>query len=291
MRAPLAAQPAHRAGEPPRPRARRRRAAEPDAVFLDLEDGVPPRRQGRGPRDARRRRASRSDAPSTRRSQVFVRVNGLATPWFDGDVAEALDPGAHRRGGPEGGVGATTSRRRRRRWLAPGSPGPRDPRRRRERAWCGTTPTTCCSAAVSLVLLRRRGLRRRRGWRADGRATSRCSTRGRASRSRLASADVHAVDQIVADFRDDGPLRDATQRRAAPSATGGKLCIHPAQVAARARGVHAGRGRDRPRATIARRVRRCAATRGEATIDFEGEMVDEPMARRARAVIDAAVGP
>jgi citrate lyase beta subunit len=28
---------------------------------------------------------------------------------------------------------------------------------------------------------------------------------------------------------------------------------------------------------------------GEATIAFEGEMVDEPMARRARAVLAAAV--
>jgi citrate lyase subunit beta/citryl-CoA lyase len=110
------------------------------------------------------------------------------------------------------------------------------------------------------------------------------------ARSRVALAarvgGVHAVDQIVADFRDDGRyVHEAEEGRALGYR--GKLCIHPAQVPL-AHEVFT------PSHTAVEHARRLlaayeeAATRGEATIAFEGEMVDEPMARRARAVLAAA---
>jgi citrate lyase subunit beta/citryl-CoA lyase len=64
----------------------------------------------------------------------------------------------------------------------------------------------------------------------------------------------------------------------------GKLCIHPDQVALANRVFS-------PSSEAVARARRllaaydAAAARGEAAIDFEGEMVDEPMARRARSVV------
>ncbi len=110
------------------------------------------------------------------------------------------------------------------------------------------------------------------------------------ARSRVALAarvaEVHAIEQIVADFRDDARyLADAEQARALGYQ--GKLCIHPAQVALAHRAFT-------PSAEEVVRARKLlaayelAAARGEATLDFGGEMVDGPMARRARGVLDAA---
>jgi citrate lyase subunit beta / citryl-CoA lyase len=111
------------------------------------------------------------------------------------------------------------------------------------------------------------------------------------ARSRVALAarvgGVHALDQIVADFRDDARyVREAEEARALGYK--GKICIHPAQVPLANTAFTPSKGEvDHARRLLAAYEE--AATRGEATIAFEGEMVDEPMARRARAVLAAAV--
>jgi citrate lyase subunit beta/citryl-CoA lyase len=111
------------------------------------------------------------------------------------------------------------------------------------------------------------------------------------ARSRVALAarvgGVHALDQVVADFRDDDRyVREAEEARALGYK--GKLCIHPAQVPLANRSFTPSKDEvDHARRLLAAYEE--AATRGEATIAFEGEMVDEPMARRARAVLAAAV--
>jgi citrate lyase subunit beta/citryl-CoA lyase len=110
------------------------------------------------------------------------------------------------------------------------------------------------------------------------------------ARSRVALAArlgaVHALDQIVADFRDDARyLTEAHEARAL--GYGGKLCIHPAQVSL-AHQAFTPSSDEVDRASRLLAAYEDAAARGEATIDFEGEMVDEPMARRARSVLDAA---
>lgn len=65
------------------------RHAGADAAILDLEDTVPPADKTRA------RRLAREAADGPRRTKVYVRVNGVATPWFPGDldavVAAGLD--------------------------------------------------------------------------------------------------------------------------------------------------------------------------------------------------------
>jgi citrate lyase subunit beta/citryl-CoA lyase len=110
------------------------------------------------------------------------------------------------------------------------------------------------------------------------------------ARSRVALAarlaGVPVLDQVVTHLdADDRFLADAADGRALGYT--GKLCIHPRQVALAHRAFS-------PSAEDVDRARRllaaydAAAARGEAAIAFDGQMVDEPVARRARAVIAAA---
>ena len=95
--------------------------------------------------------------------------------------------------------------------------------------------------------------------------------------------DVQAIDMVVADFADDNRFRrEAAEARALGFA--GKLCIHPAQVplaneAFRPTDEELAWARDVDAAY------REAIGRGEAAISVRGEMVDEPVARRARALL------
>lgn len=110
------------------------------------------------------------------------------------------------------------------------------------------------------------------------------------ARSRVALAarlgGVLALDQVVTALDDEERfLHDAAQGRALGFA--GKLCIHPAQVALAHRAFSpTGEEIDRARRLLAAYDE--AMARGEAAIAFEGQMVDEPLARHARAVLATA---
>jgi citrate lyase subunit beta/citryl-CoA lyase len=101
---------------------------------------------------------------------------------------------------------------------------------------------------------------------------------------RLARKPV--IDQIVANFRDnDRMTRETAEARAMGFA--GKLCIHPGQVEL------ANAGFTPSEAEIERAERLLAAydigvASGVAAIDFEGQMVDEPLAEQARQILAAA---
>ncbi|MEM7094885.1 MAG: CoA ester lyase [Actinomycetota bacterium] len=101
---------------------------------------------------------------------------------------------------------------------------------------------------------------------------------------RLASKPV--IDQIVANFRDnDRFARETAEARA--MGFKGKLCIHPAQVEL------ANRGFLPSEEEVDRALRMLAAyeiglASGVAAIDFEGQMVDEPLAVQARQILVAA---
>ena len=103
------------------------------------------------------------------------------------------------------------------------------------------------------------------------------------ARSRVALAarvaGVLAIDQVVTHFGDeDGFLADAA--RGTPLGYRGKLCIHPAQVTLANRAFSPSPEEiDRARRLLA--AYEDAAARGEAAIAFEGQMVDEPLARHA----------
>jgi citrate lyase subunit beta / citryl-CoA lyase len=110
------------------------------------------------------------------------------------------------------------------------------------------------------------------------------------ARSRVAMAarlaGVGALDQVVT-VLDDRDLfaRDAAQGRALGYR--GKLCIHPTHVTWANEAFVPSRDEiDRARRLIG--AFQAAQSRGEASIAFEGQMVDEPLARQARAIIAAA---
>ena len=253
----------------------------PDAVFLDLEDGVPADAKVSARADARAGVVALREAAPT--MQVFVRVNGLTTPWFDGDMAEALDPELTGVVVPKvesvDDVAAVV-----------------DALARADRAAVGIlvgiesaagvaraedvlqSPVRWCYFGAEDFVADMGGVR----------TTSNQEVLYARSRVALAArlGGVHALDQIVADFRDDNRyVHEAEEGRALGYR--GKLCIHPAQVPL----AHEVFTPSTAAVDHARRLLAAyeeAATRGEATIAFEGEMVDEPMARRARAVLAAA---
>ena len=135
-------------------------------------------------------------------------------------------------------------------------------------------------------VLRRRGLRRRPGWRPDAGGAPRCCTRARGSCSRRGSR---------ACTRSTRSCRRSTTRRAFVADAelgralgyGGKVCIHPSQVTWANRVFSPSPEELDHARRLARRPTTPRPTAGEAVITFEGQMVDEPMARRARALLEA----
>jgi citrate lyase subunit beta / citryl-CoA lyase len=253
----------------------------PDGVVLDLEDAVPPD----GKRAAREHahEIGRTLAVDHPQLSVYVRVNAVPTEWFVEDVTEACAPeltgivvpkletaeqldvvtrtldGAglgdlHVIAGSETALGVDCAR---------------DVYR---------PPVAVCYFGAEDFVADMGGVR------------TESSLEVLYARSRVALAariaGVQALDQVVTTFGDDDRfLADAAQGRAL--GYGGKLCIHPAQVPLANRAFS-------PSAEEIERARRLlaayedAAARGEAVISFEGQMVDEPLARHARAVLAAA---
>ncbi len=109
------------------------------------------------------------------------------------------------------------------------------------------------------------------------------------ARSRVAMAarlaGVSALDQVVTVLTDEALFaRDAAAGRAL--GYHGKLCIHPAQVTwANAAFVPSPAEIDRACRLLA--AYDDAQARGEASIAFEGQMVDGPLARQARSILAA----
>ncbi|MEM7140455.1 MAG: CoA ester lyase [Actinomycetota bacterium] len=99
-------------------------------------------------------------------------------------------------------------------------------------------------------------------------------------------ADVPALDQVVADFRDDERSRREDQEARAMGYAG-KLCIHPAQVAI-ANDVFTPSDEEVDHARRLVAAYDEASANGVAAIDFEGQMVDEPVARQARRLLTLA---
>jgi citrate lyase subunit beta/citryl-CoA lyase len=88
---------------------------------------------------------------------------------------------------------------------------------------------------------------------------------------------------VTIDFRDDERFA-AEARRARTLGYAGKLCIHPAQVGL----AHEAFRPTDDEIDMARRLLAAFDAAGGDTIAFEGQMVDEVVAARARAVLAAA---
>lgn len=255
--------------------------AAPDAVFLDLEDGVPP-----GAKEAARANAAGGAGALVREHpglSVLVRVNGIETPWFEGDVAAALVPEltgvvvpkVESAGDVDAVRAALVAAGLAHLGILAGIESAAGVARAEEVL---RAPVRWCYFGAEDFVADMGGVR------------TESNLEVLYARSRVALAarlgDVHAIDQILADFRDDDRYRrDAREARALGYR--GKLCIHPAQVAL-AHEVFTPSPEEVDRARRLLAAYDAAAARGEATLDFEGEMVDEPMARRARAVLDSA---
>ena len=99
-------------------------------------------------------------------------------------------------------------------------------------------------------------------------------------------ADKPVIDQIVANFRDHERMTTESYEARALGFKG-KLCIHPDQVAL-ANGGFTPSDEEVERAERMLAAYDIGVASGVAAIDFEGQMVDEPLAQQARQILAAA---
>lgn len=255
----------------------------PDAVVIDLEDAVPPDEKEQARRHARE--VGEALAAEHPQLQVLVRVNATVTEWFAGDVTQALGP-----------------------WLAGVVVPKLDSRAAIDTVARALDGAGLGALGVVAGLETVAGVARAEDvlvgpvtavyfgaedFIADiGGIRTEAGTEVLYARSRVALfarlAGVSALDQIVPDFRDDERfLADARLGRSIGYR--GKLCIHPAQVPlANQTFSPSSEEIDWARRLLA--AYEDARRSGEAAIVFDGQMVDEPMARRARSVLELADG-
>ncbi|MGH0028845.1 MAG: HpcH/HpaI aldolase/citrate lyase family protein [Myxococcota bacterium] len=251
-----------------------------DGVVIDCEDATPANAK------AEARANVRQVAPGLlgRGSQVFVRVNAVASPWFEDDVAEALVPGL-------AGI------------VVPKLESTEQADRVDAALRAAGHPTlgvlagieTALGVADARPLLAHPRVRAAYFGAEDfiadmGGVRTRESREVLYGRSQVALAGrlagVPLLDQVVTDFKDDALFRsECADARALGYA--GKLCIHPGQVAiANEAFVPSAEEVDHARRLLEAYAK--AQAQGVAAIDFEGQMVDEPLASRARQTLAAA---
>jgi citrate lyase subunit beta/citryl-CoA lyase len=256
--------------------------SSPDVVVLDLEDAVPPAEKVAA--RAQARAGAESLLALDAGPAVVIRVNAPSTEWFTDDLREAPVPGL-------AGV------------IVPKLESPDEV----ERASAVLDAAGCSDVGIVAGIETARGVADARtllatprivaayfgaedftadmgGVRRDDNFEVLFARSEVALAARLAG--VPALDIVVAAFTDaDRFRREAAEARALGFA--GKLCIHPSQVTlANEAFVPSPAEVERARALLA--AYDAAVANGRAAIAFEGQMVDEPLAARARAVLAAA---
>jgi citrate lyase subunit beta/citryl-CoA lyase len=256
--------------------------ADPDGVVLDLEDAVAPSAKS----DAREhsREAGAMLAREYPQLAVYVRVNAIPTEWFADDIA---------RGVPAGAIGVVVPKIESAAQVQAAGLA-LDRAGLRELSILVGIETVAGVINVAEILREPRVAACYFGaedYTADLGGVRRADNLEVLwPRSRVAAHAAHAgvlsADQVVTDLRDEDAFRlDAQLGRSLGFR--GKLCIHPAQVA------WANESFSPSLAEVARALRLIdafdkATAAGHGAISFEGQMVDEPLARRARAVIAGA---
>ena len=244
----------------------------PDAVVLDLEDAVPPAAKPEARASVRRAAAELAGVVP-----VCVRVNPPGTEWFGDDVAALPDEAAAvvvpklDTAARVSAVAAALGDRR----VVAGIETVRGVVDAREVL---TPPVVACYFGAEDYIADLGGVR------TPGNAEVATARSLVAMAARLAG--VAALDMVTIDFHDaDRFVAEAREARALGYA--GKMCIHPAQVPL-------AREAFQPTAEeidTARRLLAAFDAAGGDTIAFEGQMVDEVVAARARAVLAAADPP
>ena len=253
----------------------------PDGVVIDLEDAVPPDAKSEARANGREvgpELTALADGP-----EVYVRVNAVTTDWFGSDISEGLFDGL-------AGVVVPKLEKAAHVDIVLGAlirAG------RSELAICAGIETAAgvlgaaeiLSAGVALAYFGAEDFVTDMGGvrRADNievlHARSHVALTARV-------AGVPVMDMVVTDFGDDDRFRrEAAEARAMGYA--GKLCIHPSQVAlANEAFVPTVEEIERARRIVAAYDE--ASAEGHAAIAVDGQMVDEALARQARALLDSA---
>src|SRR5687767_10854368 len=256
--------------------------ANPDGVVLDLEDAVAPSAKA----DAREhsREAGAMLAREYPHLAVYVRVNAIPTEWFAHDIA---------RGVPAGATGVVVPKIESAAQVQAAALA-LDRAGLRELSILAGIETVAGVINVAEILHEPRVAACYFGaedYTADLGGVRRADNLEVLwPRSRVAAHAAHAgvlsADQVVTDLHDEDAFRSDAQVGRSLGFRG-KLCIHPTQVAWANESFS-------PSAAEVERARRLidafdrASAEGRGAISFEGQMVDEPLARRARAVIAAA---
>ena len=251
-----------------------------DAVVVDLEDATPPSAKEEA------RTNVRSILPSIigGAPQVFIRVNAVDSPWFVADIAKGLVDGLSGIVVPK--IETTFQLDQ-----------VQDELQKSEhpdlRVLSGIE--TALGVADARVLLAHpivmaayfgaedfiedMGGVRTRGGEEVAYARSQVALAARL-------AGVASMDQVVTDFSDDVRFREESIVARAMGYDG-KLCIHPCQVAI-ANGAFMPSAEEIAYAQRLLAAFDQASASGVAAIDFEGQMVDEPLAARARRTLARA---
>ncbi len=254
--------------------------SSPDGVVIDCEDATPSDQKD----VARANAFDYAPRISGEGSAIFVRINSPGTPWFQADVAEGLHPDLS-------GVAVP---------MVETVEGLDTCAEAFEAAGVGHLGIvagleTALGVADARELLAHpqvvAGYFGAEDYIADlGGVRTESNDEVLYARSTVALAGRLAqrpvLDQVVANFRDhDRFARETAEARA--MGYRGKLCIHPGQVELANRGFVPSEAEvDRARRLLAAYA--AGIARGVAAIDFEGQMVDEPLAVQARQVLAAA---
>jgi citrate lyase subunit beta/citryl-CoA lyase len=233
-----------------------------DAVIIDLEDAVPP-----GERSAARANAAGWISPE---HPVLIRVNGAGTEWFHDDIALAAMPGV-------AGI------------VLPKAELTEDVERIGNRVlpivetargfW--NVSALAHSPNVARLLFGSIDFQVDLGIHGEGEELLYFRSQ-LVLVSRIAGLPA-PVDGITAIFDSMDPVRADTQR-ARRLGFGGKLCIHPKQVAT----VNECFGATPDEKAWAERVVQAAAESGGAATSMDGEMIDRPVLARALELLKHA---
>ena len=244
-------------------------AAGAHAVIVDLEDAVPLAEKDRA------RAALTAALPLSQ--PVLVRINAAGTPWFDDDLHACRHPGIDGIVLPKAEDPAVVER-----VLAVVGPG------------TAIYPLIETAQGLwnALAVARAPGVRRLLFGAIDFQLDMGLDDEDLVHyRSQLALvsrvADLPApVDGVTTAINDEEALsRDVARARA--HGFGGKLCIHPNQVAF----VNAAFRPTTDELAWAERVVAADIAAGGAAVAVDGRMVDRPVLLRARAMLAATVSP
>ncbi len=241
-------------------------ASGADAVIVDLEDAVPT-----AEKDAARAAvaaALRAEAP------VWLRVNGEQTPWFEADCSLLGQPGI---------AGLVIPKAESASRITALHEQGRVPVLPTVESAMGLARLHALAAATGTQRLVLGSIDLRADLGIPGDETVIDPYRMQiVLASRLAGLPA-PVEGVTLTF-DNPAIVEADTRRSAAMGFGGKLCIHPAQIAP----VHRGFEPSPAEIEWARRVIAADDGAGGRAVALDGQMVDRPVVERARAILSRA---